>query len=158
MWTLHSPVFFLDLKQWAAVRRCLEVRRLPAQLWTQSYLRLGNLKHIPTPSPSLPTNKGKIQHENVMFRGCLTIHGNWPSFAREPPIILGVLTVTCPQGWGAARLRNPPDGKTARVRIVARHWGHVVMVFFAAANIPWVPDLVVIPDTVREWEPGWWYK
>ena len=42
----------------------------------------------------LPTNKGKNPHENVMVRGCLTIHGNWPSFAREPPIILDVLAVT----------------------------------------------------------------
>ena len=46
----------------------------------------------------LPTNKGENHDENVMFRGCLTIHGNWPSLAREPPIILDVLTVTCPQG------------------------------------------------------------
>ena len=56
-----------------------------------------------------------------MVRGCLTIHGNWPSLAREPPIILDVLAVTWPQGCGAARLRTPPDGKTARVRNVAKY-------------------------------------
>ena len=46
----------------------------------------------------LTRNQGGNHLENVMFRGCLTIHGNWPSFAREPPMILDVLTVTCPQG------------------------------------------------------------
>ena len=78
----------------------------------------------------------------VMLRGCLTIHGNCPSFALWPPMILGVLVLTSllrPQGWGAARLRRASDGETAMVRKTASRWGHV---FLAPTNIPWVPDLV----------------
>ena len=53
MMTCHRSVRLLSLKQWAAVRTWLEVKRLPAHSWTPEYLRLHNLSFSDTLRPTM---------------------------------------------------------------------------------------------------------